>query len=90
MKQPVVGEWRGLPRWQCPACAYDSMDKERVLMHMEYAHPEDAPVVPTTEVAAVTPTTETKAKRPARDTGPMLQPIVEEVNNGTPNADQNH
>lgn len=38
-----AGEWRGLRRWQCQACPYDSLDEATIVRHVTAVH-RPAPV----------------------------------------------
>lgn len=50
--QPVVGEWRGHPRYSCPLCAFDSLEATVVAEHIAWIHPDPDEPAPVVKVAA--------------------------------------
>lgn len=43
-----ASEWRGIRRWQCQACPYDSFDLDAIAAHVERVHrPAPAPATVT-------------------------------------------
>lgn len=44
-REPVVGEWAGIPQYGCPFCAYDALIESAVTAHIREMHPLPAPKI---------------------------------------------
>lgn len=42
----IVTDWRGMPRYACPFCPYDTMEEGKGNEHVAVAHPVPAPPEP--------------------------------------------
>lgn len=44
-RDPIAGEWAGIPQYRCPFCAFDALDAAATVAHIAEKHPLPPPPI---------------------------------------------